>query len=156
MDSWWKKSRRTWKIQFLKYLFPCSDRLDQKCLWKLPKNLDWNPSNISSPFFAENSDLAATAWHLVDFWKKLELRNGLTRIRLVWQKCCTDVCWKNFNFFCGTLSRNPPNIAILPVKSPFHKTHGSHFVPILVDLLCFNFFLSSSWNKSSRRSQDCF
>jgi len=52
MLSWvkmasWKKSWRTWKIQFLKYLFPWSDQLYQKRVLKLSKILDGIPSKQS-------------------------------------------------------------------------------------------------------------
>jgi hypothetical protein len=35
-----------------------------------------------------------------------------------------------FRYLCGSCRKNLLNIAILPVKSPSHKTHGSHFVPV--------------------------
>jgi len=37
---------------------------------------------------------------------------------------------EKITFSCGTCRKNPLNIAILPVKSPFHKNRVSHFVPV--------------------------
>ena len=43
----------------------------------------------------------------------------MTCIKLDLPKCLNDVSTKSIDFFGGTLWENPPNIAILPSKSPF-------------------------------------
>jgi len=35
-----------------------------------------------------------------------------------------------FPFFCGTLQKNPPSVAIYLSNRPFHKRHESHLVTV--------------------------
>jgi len=85
---------------------------------------------ISSSFLAfKNISVAAKTWPC-SFLEKTRVlkRYDLCRIGLA---KVLEWCHIIFGLFPRIMQENIPNIAILPVKSPFHKMHGSHFVPVV-------------------------
>jgi len=110
----YNKSQRTQKIRFLRISFPsrCYNRLDQKRAWKLFNNWRWNlPTEFSrhtcflSIFGRQSSDLAATTWQLVCFWKTWTWRNSMSHTRLALQKCLNDVCTKESHYSWSILEK---------------------------------------------------
>jgi len=79
-------------------------------------------------FWPPKSDLTATTWQPAYFLKnnRVERRHELYQIGLT--KVLERRLQKKIHILGGTFRQNPPNIAILPVKSPFQEPLGSYFV----------------------------